>query len=181
MAHGALLGQTPILNAEGIEYDNSTTSGVITANNVQQAIDESVKKIQDVVKDQSKFEIIAEGSFNKTIFRPETIEVVTDMTKFSGYYLVVVEIKGTGKCNDTYDTIGVYLEDKGNVIIAELSPRNSRPQIMDGCVCLLPQNQGKILVSGNNSVSSFKLFVAANYSTTYNFTYKIYGLKLPTF
>ncbi len=179
MAYGVIMGQTPILSASGIEYDNSQTASVITGNNVQQAIDESVKKIQDVVKDQSKFEIITEGSFNETINYPKIIEVITGMEKFQGYYLTIIEIKGTGKFNDTYDTMGVYLENRNGLIITELSPRNNRPQIIDSYVCLLPQNQGKIWFSGNKSVSSFKLFVDANYSTTYDFTYKIYGLKAP--
>lgn len=179
MAYGVIMGQTPILSASGIEYDNSQTASVITGNNVQQAIDESVKKIEDVVKTQSEFELVVEGSFNETISYPKTIEVITDMTKFQGYYLTIIEIKGTGKLNDTYNTMGVYLEDRDGIIITELSPRNSRPQIIDSYVCLLPQNQGKIWVSGNNSVSLFKLFVNANSSTTYDFTYKIYGLKAP--
>lgn len=48
MAYGVIMGQTPILSASGIEYDNSQTASVITGNNVQQAIDESVKKIESV-------------------------------------------------------------------------------------------------------------------------------------
>ena len=67
MAYGVIMGQTPILSASGIEYDNSQTASVITGNNVQQAIDESVKKIESVESKSASWKLIYSESINKTI------------------------------------------------------------------------------------------------------------------
>lgn len=114
MAYGVVMGQTPILSASGIEYDNSQTASVITGNNVQLAIDESVKKIQTIenkVNSGVQWDLLANHHIEK--------QVTTREDKF--FTLVEKPLKGldlrtpilfmnvTGNIKTSYDSTSLKL------------------------------------------------------------------------
>ncbi len=74
MAYGVIMGQTPILSASGIEYDNSQTASVITGNNVQDAIDQTVGKVKDIEANALwKIKFVKEFKFNGSVYYPGSV------------------------------------------------------------------------------------------------------------
>ena len=187
MAYGAILGQTPILTADGITYDNSKTSGVIKGNNVQDAIDQTVGKLETLssgfqwvklgerlLKDD---EIISRGDlvFNSFINKNEYSNCFGIMVCFSGKMT-----RTTGQALTLY-------ADRTAVIVTTNKPVSESEDTVFNNVCAIgmkAQKENKDVFINNVShllnaitISDYvRLIGGGPYS--YDITQTVYGLKL---
>lgn len=127
MAYGAILGQTPILTADGITYDNSKTSGLITGNNVQDAIDQTVGKVKDIeqLTKYGKITYVNSSSIRGNFYYPggsndtlTTLDIPEDIKRNSLAMIFVLD-GVVQKVEGSYDTISLnfYID---NIKISEI-------------------------------------------------------------
>lgn len=149
MAYGAILGQTPILTADGVTYDNSKTSGLITGNNVQDAIDQTVGKVKDieqVTASSGKWVKLKEVNFSDTVDQhdKEYQEQLTQDT-IKKYVLLFVKVTGNVDCNLSDSNVNIKI-DSVNMFSGTIQGNNK----IYGFACGVANHNG-----GKNTYTSF--------------------------
>ena len=174
MAYGVIMGQTPILNASGVTYDNSQTSNIITANNVQQAIDESAKKIESVLSWELIYDtqIIETYRSNSSKYNQILIENILSTMDSNNYFMLLIKSNSTMKVPlANYDDVfGLSFRpdtDSRSPRLNILSNHGNTEKITN---CLIP-----LYYNGDGDAYN-KSYYTANYnsSTNFGFNYNLY-------
>ena len=159
MAYGTILGQTPILTADGVTYDNSKTSGLITGNNVQDAIDQTVGKVKDIeqiITSSGKWVKLKEARFVATVdqydkdYEPQLTQEI-----IKKYALLFVKVTGNVNCNLSDSNVGIAI-DGVNVFGGTVQGNNK----VYGFACGIATHNG-----GRSAYTSFHVSQNDNLST----------------
>lgn len=169
MAYGAILGQTPILTADGITYDNSKTSGLITGNNVQDAIDQTVGKLKTL---SSRFQWVklGERTLNHSVnFNFSSTDIFGDekFIDFEGTIIAVCEITGQVKSqvpNTYFEIVEGFAVDARTIIGLTTSGTQWTP--IKGHT-----------VDFNDTMTTIYVKSGSDSEVTFNINQTVYGLK----
>lgn len=192
MAYGAILGQTPILTADGITYDNSKTSGLITGNNVQDAIDQTVGAVQSkfgkitLLKEVSikqKFRFIGINSFQELL---SLRDISKDLLKEP--LALIILLRGNITSENPEETTVAFCIDDENFMLDAFIPVNASGNSSTAMNTSALALKKLTYVAGSNlkyywqynDVSFNSLQAKSSYGGTYNFdlTLTIYSITL---
>lgn len=129
MAYGVIMGQTPILSASGIKYDNSQTASVITGNNVQDAIDQTVGAVQSkfgkitLIKEipiKQRFQFTGINSFQEFL---SLRDISRDILKES--LALIILLKGNITSENPEETTIAFCVDNENFMLDAFIPVNA--------------------------------------------------------